>query len=44
MKIKHFTTGEEVPKGAVFMQSVIDTREYGAGAQGTQVWHYFLVK
>ena len=47
MKVIHkFATGQEIPKGAVYLNTVVQRKYFEAGSLNDchLVWHYFLVE
>lgn len=43
MKIIKLTTGEKVPKGAIHIQTIQETKDYGSAGSLYSTAHYFLV-
>lgn len=51
-KVFKYGTGEEIPEGAVYLSTQVDTASWDSGESSTPVrvtrndlvWHYFLVE
>ncbi len=44
MKVYKYGTGEEVPKGAIYLYTKEESNMIESGEHISFVWHYFLVE